>query len=221
MSVHIEGNVIEESDSVKYLGIHLSHNLLWDRHINFLKSKVSQGIGILFKFKNKLSTEIKMLIYQALVHSHLTYLPVIYASKTSSTLKSLQAAQNKALKTVFNLPLRHSTVSLYRDHATNILPIKGLYKRQIIVHVFKALRGMGSELLFTQNFYRTQRATRQAFDLNVVRCRLELTKQRIRYAGPTEFNLIPQHLREIMVLSTFKSRLKQFLIENVEILLTY
>lgn len=221
MSVHIGDNLINESESVKYLGINLCHNLIWEKHINQLKSKISSGIGILYKFRNKLNPETKILLYNSLIHSHLTYLPMIYASKSSSVIKSLQSAQNKALKIVFNLPLRYSTVNLFKNFAKTILPIRGLYKQQILIYVFKCIKGYGfHNIQFHQNLIHSQRITRHATDLNVARCRLEMTKQRVTFAGANEYNQLPENLKNIFILSTFKGSIKQYLLNNVEILLT-
>lgn len=220
MVVHIDGNAITESEMVNYLGIRLSHNLLWNEHITSLKSKISSGIGILYKFKNKLNSDAKMLIYKSLIHSHLTYLPIIYGCKDNSSLKSLQSAQNKALKLVFNLPLRFSTLDLFNNYAKNVLPIKGLYKQKVIMYVFKAIReNAHGPIQFTQNVLHTRRNTRQALNLSSVRCRLDSTKQRIAYAGPFEYNQLPINIRDIQILSTFKKTVKDFLLENIETLL--
>lgn len=182
-----------------------------------LRTKIASGIGILCKFRNKLNSDSKLLIYQSLVHSHLTYIPIAYGCKLNNSLKSLQSAQNKALKLVFNLPLRYSTLDLFKIHAQNILPIHGLYKQRVLLYVFKTLRMNGNHLIqFTQNLTRTQRVTRQAANLSSVRCRLDLTKQRIAYAGPHEYNDLPVHLRNIQVLSTFKNEIKKYLLENLE-----
>lgn len=220
MIVHVGGMAIKESKCVKYLGINMNHNLLWDSHITEIKSKISSATGVLYKFKNKLNTETKMLIYQSLIHSHLTYLPLIYAWRNNSSLRSLQAAQNKALKIVFNLPIRYPSLSLYTFKATNILPIYGLYKQHISVYIFKSIRGIRSgSMIFNQNISRTARNTRQADNIDVVRCRLDLTKQRITYAGPNIFNSLPASVKNTSVISTFKLNIKSHLLQNLETLL--
>lgn len=220
MSVHVDGTVVTESDMVKYLGVVLNHNLLWDEHINMIKTKIASGIGILRKFKNKLNSDTKLLIYQSLVHSHLTYGISIYGCKFNNTLKSLQSAQNKALKLVFNVPVRYSTLDLFKTHAKNILPIRGLYKQKVLLYVFKTIRTNSHHLVqFTNNLTRTQRVTRQSANLSSVRCRLDLTKQRISYAGPHEYNNLPVTLRNIQTISTFKSEIKNYLLQNLETLL--
>lgn len=186
MIVHINGTSVAESESVKYLGITFNRNLLWDTHIDKVRAKVSSATGILYKFRNKFNTETKELIYQSLVHSHLTYLPIIYGWKSNNSLKSLQSAQNKALKVVYNLPLRYPTLDLFKYKATNVMPVRGLYKQQILLYMFKKQMGIGARTMeFSHNRMRTGRNTRQADNLVVSRCRLDLTKQRMGFAGPS------------------------------------
>ncbi|XP_075157874.1 uncharacterized protein LOC142231140 [Haematobia irritans] len=194
MTVPINGETIQESKTVKYLGVNLCSNLLWDEHIKSVKAKVSSATGILHKFRNILTTDTKLMIYHSLIHSHLTYLPIIYAHRSTRTLKELQSAQNKALKVVYNLPLRYPTTLLYKNHAKNILPIRGLYKQQLLLYMFKSVHRLNTRSLqFDQNFTRTGRVTRQSSNLNVARCRIDLTKQRISIAGPIEYNNLPVH----------------------------
>lgn len=220
ITVHVDGTAIPESKTVKYLGINLSHNLLWDDHIAEVKSKVSAATGVLYKFRNKLNKDIKMLIYQSLIHSRLTYQPLIYGSRVGNSLNSLQSAQNKALKLVYNLPLRFSTFDLYKHKAINVLPIRGLYKQQLLLYVFKSTRSMNStSLQFNQNIVRTGRETRHAGDLQIVFCRIDITKQRIGFAGPSEYNKLPVSLKNLSSISTFKQNLRSYLLENLETLL--
>ncbi|XP_075158076.1 uncharacterized protein LOC142231348 [Haematobia irritans] len=220
MTVPINGETIQESKMVKYLGVNLCSNLLWDEHIKSVKAKVSSATGILHKFRNILTTDTKLMIYHSLIHSHLTYLPIIYAHRSTRTLKELQSAQNKALKVVYNLPLRYPTTLLYKNHAKNILPIRGLYKQKLLLYMFKSVHRLNTRSLqFDQNFTRTGRVTKQSSNLNVARCRIDLTKQRISFAGPTEYNNLPGRLKNICVISSFKNELKSYLLDNLTMLL--
>lgn len=177
MTVYIDGVPISETNSVKYLGMNLSSNLQWYCHIDSIKSKISSAVGVLYKFRSKLNCKTKFLIYQSLIHSHLSYLPIIYGCKNSTSLKSLQATQNKALKLVFNLPIRYHTLDLFRCHAVSVLPVRGLYKMQLMKFVFKSIRGIGNtSMQFQENIQITHRITRHSRDLSTTRCRLELTR---------------------------------------------
>ena len=54
-NIYVDGNIIYESYSVKYLGIMLQGNLVWDLHIRELKSKITPAIRILYKVKKKIN----------------------------------------------------------------------------------------------------------------------------------------------------------------------
>lgn len=216
--IWVDGKQVNESLSTKYLGVHLQSNLSWDTHIQKLKYKILSVIGLLYKFKNKFNTKTKLVIYQALIHSHLNYLPIIYGHKKTNEFKSLQRAQNRALKTVFNLPLTYSTIPLYKNIALTILPVHGLHKMQLLLYVFKSLNNIGHH---TITFSRNQTAfnTRNNSNLRVARCRLETTKQRVEHIGSLEFNNLPENTKNIVRISIFKTNVKNYLFQNLEMLL--
>lgn len=217
-SVTMDGKNIYECTSIKYLGVHLQSNLSWNMHIQHVKSKVAPALGLLFKFKNKFDLDTKLLIYNALIHSHFNYMAIIYAHRKTAELKSLQRTQNKALKIVYNLPLLYSTRSLYEDITKTVLPVYGLYKIQLLLYVFKATHNIGHqtiEFIVNQNIFNT----RNGSNLLIKRCRLETTKQRIEHAGSSEFNHLPLVLKNISRISIFKNHLKSYLLNNLEMLL--
>lgn len=57
-------------------------------------------------------------------------------------------------------------------------------------------------------------------NLRTARCRLEATKQRVEYMGSLEFNCLPQGIKNTNIISVFKRKVKEYLIDNLEILLT-
>ena len=54
-SIFINGNKINRVKSCKYLGLLIDENLNWADHINYLKTKVTQITGILYKSRDLLS----------------------------------------------------------------------------------------------------------------------------------------------------------------------
>ena len=57
MNLKIHNNEIKKN-SVKYLGIIMDCNLNWKDHIFELSKKMSRGVGILFKLRYFVSTDI-------------------------------------------------------------------------------------------------------------------------------------------------------------------
>ncbi|XP_075163964.1 uncharacterized protein LOC142236620 [Haematobia irritans] len=217
-NITIGGVRISECQSMKYLGIHLQNNLAWNMHMEELKKKVSPAIGMLHKFRNVFNVKTKLLLYNSLIQSHLNYLAIIYAHKNNFHLRALQRTQNKALKIVFNLPILYPTSELYSNIAKTILPVYGIYKFQLLTYMFKATNniGLGSiQFLINQTAFNTRNNT----NLKVKRCRLEVAKQGIEHSGCVAFNRIPDNLKNISRISTFKREIKSFLLRDMEMLL--
>lgn len=217
-SIFVDGREIREVTTLKYLGIHFQSNLSWDQHIQYIKSKVAPAIGLLYKFKNKFDKHTKFLIFQALVQSHCNYLNIAYGHKKSTELRSLQRLQNKALKSVANLPILYPTIKLYRDVFPSVLPVYGSYKFQLLLYVYKCLHDIGHH---TVHFLRNQHTinTRNTDNLKVVFCQYETTKQRIEYCGSREFNTLPLHLKQIERFSLFKLSIRDYLLQRIDELL--
>ena len=47
--INIEGHIINEVDSTKFLGIYLDNKLNWKKHIAYVSGKVARGIGLIKK----------------------------------------------------------------------------------------------------------------------------------------------------------------------------
>ena len=69
----IDNIVIECVDSFNFLGIYLEKYMNWKRHTDYIASKISKSIGILNRLKHILPTEIKIMIYNSLILSHINY----------------------------------------------------------------------------------------------------------------------------------------------------
>lgn len=218
-SINVNGELVSEALSAKYLGVTLQSNLCWDMHIEQVRSKISPAIGILYKIHKKLNLRTKLLIFESLIQSHLNYMAVTYAyNKHNSSLKSLQCMQNKALKIIYNLPLRYPTVSLFNDYATTVLPIHGQHIYQALIYVFKNIRNIGHQTIAISQNQNTI-CTRNQANLRVARCRLEKTKQRIDYNGTKQFNELPIELKSQQTISNFKRACKKYLYSIKETLL--
>lgn len=139
---------------------------------------------------------------------------IVYAYKeNSSSLKSLQRSQNKALKIVYDLPIFYATTSLYSIIAKTILPVYSLHEYQVLMFVFKSLHNIGHHtILFSQS--QSNFNTRKQSDLRIPRCRLEKTKQRIDYVGGVKYNDLPSSLKSINIISRFKSSCKEYLLNK-------
>ena len=71
-NIEIE-NKIEFADEFNFLGLPIHKHLKWDSHINKIASKILNIIGIMYRLKHMVSSEILLTIYNGLIKLHILY----------------------------------------------------------------------------------------------------------------------------------------------------
>ena len=102
----MNGQFIPQSKETLFLGTILDHNLNFNSHIEHIKEKCIDRLNIIkiLSYKSwKLSKKTLVNIYRALIGSLLDYSFFILTSISNKASKDLQATQNKAMRSIFNL----------------------------------------------------------------------------------------------------------------------
>ena len=73
LTLKIDNINIEQVDEFKFLGLTLDTNLTRKKHVNKITNKCSRIPGVLNKLKDVLPVDIKQLLYNSLILSHITY----------------------------------------------------------------------------------------------------------------------------------------------------
>jgi len=113
--------------SYKLLGIHLDEYLNLDYHIKHLQNKLSRSLYCIKAAKNNLNFEGLKALYFALIHSHLTYCPIITSMTSKSNLAKLGKIQKKAIGIITKSAYNAHTPQLFL--ANQILPIDLIIKQ--------------------------------------------------------------------------------------------
>lgn len=66
-------NVIQSTNTIKFLGVFFNEYLSWNQHIDHIKIKLSRIIGALWKVRNQIPARFRTSIYSAMIQSHLQY----------------------------------------------------------------------------------------------------------------------------------------------------
>lgn len=197
--------IIEQAESVKYLGVVIDRNLKWDRHIlsvcNTLRS-------ILFRFrylKRILDIPTLKTIYYALVESRLRYGIVAWGSSVKEHIKKLEVVQKKFIKIMLNKPHNYPSDNLYGD--AKVFDPRQLFFLAIILFQF---RNKSSLLELNHNYNTRQKMTtyRTPFSFKSIGQRSCL------YLAPRLYNYLPQNIKESRSLNKFKSDVKKFIINK-------
>jgi len=107
--------IVENSDSINYLGIILQKNLKWNETI-IKKTKTLTKLKYLFKhFSFYIEAEKLLMLYKSLVISNLAYGIELYGSTNKKYISLLQKLQNWFLKLILKRPKLYSTNSLHYE----------------------------------------------------------------------------------------------------------
>ena len=115
LNFRISGQKIEVTDSIKYLGIILQDNLIWDNHLTHIINKIHRGIGILSKIRHYVPKWLFRTIYFSLFNSHLIYGCEIWGQKSTLLFRKIQDLQGKAIRIINYKPDDFNVNELYRN----------------------------------------------------------------------------------------------------------
>ena len=90
------------TDSTKYLGITISNDLKWNKHISNITSNANSTLGILRRNLRLSSHTVKTHAYQALVRPHLQYPFAVWDPHTHCNTHKLEMVQRRAARYVCN-----------------------------------------------------------------------------------------------------------------------
>lgn len=206
---------LKGQDSFKYLGLYMDKHLNFQKHIEHIRRKIRSMIGILYKIRCYTPKNILMMIYNAHIQSHLSYLALIYTNASDSLLKPLQVLQNRALKIIYRLPPTFHTDELYQQVAKNVLPVKGLGVFQVCTFVHKHLKGeLHSNVKFERHSTHHRTRRNATSNLKSSKARTSHGATSVMCQGPRLYNMIPEDIRQTDSTQLFKSKLKTHLISS-------
>lgn len=195
---------IEKVDTFKYLGLRFDTNLKWYSHISKLQSEISSTCGLLYKVSNYLPIKQMLNIYHAFVQSKLQYMVSIWGAASKFKIKSLQTLQNRCLKAVYRKPRLYSTLGLFEEAATSVLPIVALREKQTLIQMHNILWNPATH--HNQSFERASHNhfTRTQSNLLIARINTELAKRAFSYYGKQQYNALPVTMKAVRNIKKFK-----------------
>ena len=94
------GVILQQVDEAKYLGILLSSDLMWSKHIQHLVSKTNSTMGLLWRNLTTSSAKLREQAFISLVCSRLEYCCAIWDPHLAKDRDNLEAVQRRAARFV-------------------------------------------------------------------------------------------------------------------------
>jgi hypothetical protein len=103
---------------IKYLGVALDRRLTWSSHIDQVRRKASQRLGVLSALLNKhsgLSIRNGLMLYRQLIPPMMDNACPVWGHAADSHLKRPQHVQSKCLRIIASAPWYVSNLQLHED----------------------------------------------------------------------------------------------------------
>ena len=188
MKLLINGQVIDEVQKTKFLGIITDNKLTWKWHIDYIASKISRGIGMIIKERQYLNKSGLASRYYSFIYRCLTYCNHIWGATYKTRLKRLVMLQNKAVRILSHAGNKtNSDPSYEKLDITKVDNINTSYW-SFCVSVDKVPQSFRSVFRKKNNEYHYY-STRSAHYLHIPSVKLDSSKTGINYRGTIIWNI--------------------------------
>lgn len=109
----------------KTLGVVFNENLTWDDHVEHVVSKISSVVGVTCINKELLPVQVKVILYNTLFHSHISYAHLVWGTTTVTNLRKILTVQKRMLRHVLGVPRDHPSLPLFEK--LKIMKITQMY----------------------------------------------------------------------------------------------
>jgi hypothetical protein len=188
----------------KFLGLTICDTLDWSYHIQAIVSKISVGIYMLRKLAQLVSHDTLKQVYYAKVHSYMAYGIMFWGSSTAA--RKAFSAQKRAIKTIYQVPIRTPGKPLFSD--IKILTLPSLYILTCVCFVHS-----NRQKFPANNSYHTY-STRSNNNIHVNQYSSSLCLNGPYHSSSKMFNMLPDKIKNISLHANFKRRVKNFLLKK-------
>lgn len=208
---------INRVENLKFLGIELDENWNFKSQFSSLVNKLIQSSRVMSIIKHHLCREMLLDFYHAHFMSHLNYCSFLFSKLTKDELNSLQTLQSRCIKQIYGLHPQHPTIDLFKSYQHNSLPVIGIIYLSLISNIHKSILLNMDELI---KFEVNDSNRRSNGEIKPCRYkRKSLLGTDITYLGVILYNQLDTKLKQINSLSKFRSEVKKYLSDKLDLLL--
>ena len=194
----------------KFLGHFLDDKLNWEFHIRNIQSKISAGNFALARVKNILPINIKYMLYNSLIKSHLEYGIVTWGGASQGKLNKLLNIQKKAIRHVSGRSRLSHCDPLF--HALQVLKVKDLYRYNCALFMYKYKNNLLPESF--NNMFTPFNDPNRTLGYKIPRSSTSSLKQFPLPSLPRIWNAEPLDIKSAKSSNVFKIKLQSYIIEE-------
>ena len=212
----IGGEVIKRVEGARFLGVWVDHELKWTDHINKVKTKISQLLGIVGRASSILGGNSIRTLYNGIVLPHLQYCLIVWGDFVGGRNKTLSSSllkfQKRFVGMVAQAKGRYHSDPLFAKFG--MLKIDDLYRQQLRTYAWQFWNGClkrGQSIMFHRTTECHGYATRSAGSGIAIETK---DQGSIKYRLPKEWSLTSEELKTCRSINAFKTRSKKQFLEQ-------
>ena len=200
---------------MKYLGLIVDDTLTWEKHIEYISTKINRNIGILKGTQNFLPKSSLITLYKTLIERFFRYCNIVWGQCNETLKDKLQSLQNKAVRTIAGQSYEYTNHNrLLKEFGW--LSVRNLINLDMGVFMYKTQNGMAPEefnQLFVPagNIHGCLTRSAQNGNLQLPKIKLKCAQGSISYSGAKLWNSIPPVIRKAESIVSFKEKYKDHL----------
>jgi len=98
----LHGQILEVVDSAKYLGVSISDDLSWNKHITNITTNANKSLGFIRRNIQTKNENIREVAYKTLVRPQLEYASSVWSPHTKQNSDKIEKVQRRAVRWVKN-----------------------------------------------------------------------------------------------------------------------
>ena len=212
----MEGSVLKEVTQHKHVGIILSQNLSWNKHICFVEERARSALTRLSQFRNKLDRKSLEQIYMSLIRPIMEYGDVVWDGGFATDLERLEKIQKDAARVVTGATARCNSELLMRDVAWPSLAARR--RSHKLTLFYKMVNGLSppylKNLLPTRVGVRSRYALRTEHNFTVPYCKTNTFAKSFLPSTVSEWNSLDLTIKNAISLPLFKNMITPKITRN-------
>lgn len=207
MTIALNEVKIDLVNEVKFLGVYIDKYLNWKRELQAIDSYISSACYALRSLRDEIDIKHLKMVYYALIESRLRYSVQFWGNSFKYNCQRAFVLQKRAIRTM----VRISQLESCRPHYINlkILTVPSLYVLVLMANFKKYLHSFE-----TDKERQLREKTRRKDFKNKIKPKLSIVQHSPQYQAVRIFNMLPLDLKTVIYKSSFKSKLKAFLLEK-------
>jgi hypothetical protein len=133
-SITINGEILSQATSCKFLGITIDDSFCWKKHLSNINSKISRALFAIKQIKFSLPKYSLRILYFSLIHPHLTYGILAWGNASANLLNKTSILQKRALRAIHNKKYNSHTDPLFKQ--CGILKLSHTYQQEVMLFMY-------------------------------------------------------------------------------------